>query len=59
MKNWRGTLTTILRSAGGKAHLSEIYPEADFGVWSCGKVVQWERDNNNCENNGNHEDHLK
>ena len=30
MKNWRGTLTTILRSAGGKAHLSEIYPEVEI-----------------------------
>jgi len=30
MKNWRGTLTTILRSAGGESHLSEIYPEVEI-----------------------------
>ena len=30
MKNWRGTLTTILRSAGGRAHLSEIYPQVEI-----------------------------
>ena len=30
MENWRGTLTTILRSAGGEAHLSEIYPEVEI-----------------------------
>ena len=29
MKNWRNTLTNILRISGGKAHLSEIYPEVE------------------------------
>ena len=30
MKNWRNTLTNILRTSGGKAHLSEIYPQVEI-----------------------------
>ena len=29
MENWRNTLTNILRSSGGEAHLSGIYPEVE------------------------------
>jgi len=30
MKNWRNTLTNILRTSGGKAHLSEIYSQVEI-----------------------------
>jgi putative restriction endonuclease len=30
MKNWRNTLTNILRTSGGEAHLSEIYSQVEI-----------------------------
>ena len=30
MQNWRNTLVDILRSSGGKSHLSEIYSQIEI-----------------------------
>ena len=61
MENWRGTLTNILRSSGGEAHLSKIYPEVERVGTNLGKEWQavtrgnLERNSSDCDAwSGNH-----
>lgn len=55
MQNWRNTLVDILRSSGGKSHLSEIYSQIEIKgnelgeQWKAGARGNLERNSSDCD----------